>query len=246
MIVIPMAGLSSRFSSAGYLKPKYMLEAHGKTLFSHAVSSFSGYYDSEKFLIIGRRVEGFDAFIKCEMRALGVKSYQIIILDEYTKGQADTVYKGLQLANIADDEPLLIFNIDTFRPGFRLPTEFDISNIDGYLEVFMGGGKNWSNVLPKCVKDQTVLKTAEKQEISNYCCTGLYYWGSSLIFKETFKQFVLDITSLGYEHASELYIAPMYNYLITNAKNVRYSVVNETDVIFCGIPEEYEAFCASV
>ena len=61
-----------------------------------------------------------------------------------------------------------------------------------------------------------------------------------------FKQFVLDITSLGYEHASEFYIAPMYNYLITNAKDVRYSVVNETDVIFCGIPEEYEAFCASV
>lgn len=246
MIVIPMAGLSSRFTSAGYPKPKYMLEAHGKTLFSHAVSSFSCYYDSEKFLIIGRRIEGLDAFIKREMSALGVKSYQIIILNENTKGQADTVYKGLQLANITDDEPLLIFNIDTFRPGFRLPTEFNISKIDGYLEVFMGEGKNWSNVLPKCLKDQTVLKTAEKQEISNYCCTGIYYWGSSLVFKETFKQFVMDIASLGYENASELYIAPMYNYLIMNEKDVRYSVIDEADVIFCGIPEEYEAFCASV
>ncbi|EOA0230274.1 capsular biosynthesis protein, partial [Escherichia coli] len=36
MIVIPMAGLSSRFKKAGYVKPKYMLEAHGKTLFSHS------------------------------------------------------------------------------------------------------------------------------------------------------------------------------------------------------------------
>ncbi|EGR2739468.1 capsular biosynthesis protein, partial [Vibrio parahaemolyticus] len=29
MIVIPMAGMSSRFFKAGYDKPKYMLEATG-------------------------------------------------------------------------------------------------------------------------------------------------------------------------------------------------------------------------
>lgn len=31
MIVIPMAGMSSRFFKAGYTQPKYMLEAHGQT-----------------------------------------------------------------------------------------------------------------------------------------------------------------------------------------------------------------------
>ncbi|ECR5117115.1 capsular biosynthesis protein, partial [Salmonella enterica] len=33
MIIIPMAGLSSRFFKAGYTKPKYELKAHDKTLF---------------------------------------------------------------------------------------------------------------------------------------------------------------------------------------------------------------------
>ena len=52
MIIIPMAGLSSRFKDAGYVKPKYMLEAHGKTLFSHSLYSFKNYFDSESFLFV--------------------------------------------------------------------------------------------------------------------------------------------------------------------------------------------------
>ena len=40
MIVIPMAGLSQPFTRAGYDRPKYMLEAHGRTLFDQAVLSF--------------------------------------------------------------------------------------------------------------------------------------------------------------------------------------------------------------
>ena len=57
MIVIPMAGLSSRFTKAGYDKPKYMLEAFGRSLFWHAVSSFSNYFDSEDFLFIARDIQ---------------------------------------------------------------------------------------------------------------------------------------------------------------------------------------------
>ncbi|TOH10549.1 capsular biosynthesis protein, partial [Vibrio parahaemolyticus] len=44
MIVIPMAGMSSRFFKAGYKLPKYMLEAHGKSLFEHSLRSFESYF----------------------------------------------------------------------------------------------------------------------------------------------------------------------------------------------------------
>ena len=36
-LIFPMAGQSARFSRAGFTVPKYMLEAHGKSLFRHAV-----------------------------------------------------------------------------------------------------------------------------------------------------------------------------------------------------------------
>ena len=42
-IVITMAGLGSRFKKAGYTVPKYMIEAHGKTLFEWSMESLSGF-----------------------------------------------------------------------------------------------------------------------------------------------------------------------------------------------------------
>lgn len=75
MIVIPMAGLSSRFKNAGYTKPKYMLEAHGKTLFNHSVSSFQKYFSSEKFLFIALDVNDTYEFIRSECLSLGINDF---------------------------------------------------------------------------------------------------------------------------------------------------------------------------
>jgi len=240
MIVIPMAGLSSRFKKAGYQLPKYMLEAHGKTLFAHSVESFKNYFDKETFLFIALGVFDTEQFIRDECKKLGVKNFEIIILDSPTQGQAETVYLGVKQASTSSQESLLIFNIDTFRPDFKLPSEFDVNQIDGYLETFIGSGLNWSNVLPADTTLQTAKLTAEKQEISRYCCTGLYYWRYCDDFCEVFESYCKK--SLSSLQGGELYIAPMYNDLIALGKDIRYSVISEEEVIFCGVPSEYVHF----
>ena len=240
MIVIPMAGLSSRFKKAGYELPKYMLEAHGKTLFAHSVCSFENYFDEESFLFIALDIFDTKSFIEQQCLEIGIKNYQIVMLNEPTRGQAETVYLGVKKANISDDEGLLIFNIDTFRPSFKWPEEFNVMQIDGYLETFIGSGANWSNVLPADNLKQTVLLTAEKQEISEYCCTGLYYWRYCVDFCEVFETY--QEKALSEVQAGEYYIAPMYNDLISKGKDIRYSVVPENEVIFCGVPDEYIGF----
>ncbi|MEZ9563317.1 capsular biosynthesis protein, partial [Vibrio splendidus] len=40
----------------------------------------------------------------------------------------------------------------------------------------------------------------------------------------------------------ELYIAPLYNELIANNREVHYHLINREDVIFCGVPSEYDEF----
>lgn len=235
-----MAGLSSRFKKAGYKLPKYMLEAHGRTLFAHSVLSFEHYFLEESFLFIALDVFDTKNFIKQQCKALGITNYQIVILDKPTRGQAETVYLGVIKAGINQKEDLLIFNIDTFRPEFKWPTEFDAKNTDGYLETFLGSGANWSNVLPLDPQNQTVKITAEKQEISEYCCTGLYYWRHCIDFCRVFESYrTKAIKDL---QAGEYYIAPMYNDLINDGKDIRYSVIDSTEVIFCGVPDEYTNF----
>lgn len=244
MIVIPMAGLSSRFKKAGYKLPKYMLEGQGRTLFAHSVKSFEHYFNSETFLFIALDVFDTEKFIHQQCEILGINNYKVVMLNTPTKGQAETVYMGVNKANIAKDESLLIFNIDTFRSGFRWPLEFDVTEIDGYLETFIGEGKNWSNVLPDNLNLQTVSLTAEKQEISRYCCTGLYYWRRCSDFSEIFEDY--KERSLEDVDAGEYYIAPMYNELIKRGKDIRYTVVDrDSDVIFCGVPDEYDQFLKS-
>lgn len=76
MIVIPMAGMSSRFFKAGYTQPKYMLEAHGQTLFEHSVNSFAAYFASTPFLFIVRKFT--------TQRSLCVKKRLNLALNSFT------------------------------------------------------------------------------------------------------------------------------------------------------------------
>lgn len=240
MIIIPMAGLSKRFKNAGFELPKYMLNANGKTLFEHSVQSFEKYFNKEKFLFIALDVYDTKNFVLNCCRKMGLSDFQLIILDEPTRGQAETVYLGLKKAIISEYEPLLIFNIDTFRPNYTYPKVFDINNIDGYLETFIGEGQNWSNILPENKMLQTVKFTAEKQAISNYCCSGIYYFKFCGDFYKVFvKHKSINPNDL---QGGEYYIAPMYNDLITEGKDIRYTVIDCNDIIFCGTPEEYFSF----
>ncbi len=244
MIVIPMAGLSTRFYEAGYSIPKFELKAKGKTLFHHSVKSFETYFAEEKFLFIALKKYKSEKFINNECFKMGIKNFSIVTLDNPTRGQAETIYEGLKEYKISDSESILIFNIDTFRPKYIFPKEFNIQEMDGYLETFIGTGANWSNVVPLNEEEKTVKYTAEKKQISNFCCTGIYYWRQSKDFFEAFEKSYLakDIK----EMESEFYIAPMYNFLINKSKKVHYSIVDRNEVILCGTPREYEDFCKKI
>jgi hypothetical protein len=232
MIVIPMAGDSRRFTLAGYTVPKYRLEAHGKSLFAHAVESFTAYFATEPFRFVFR--EGHEAFIRAECARLGVRNASFVSLPRPTAGQAETVQLGL--GGVPDVEPVTIFNIDTFRPGFRFP---DFTGAcDGFLEVFEGAGDNWSFVRPDPADPRFAAETAEKRAISNLCCTGLYHFASAALFREAYAA---PLTATSEAERRERYVAPLHNALIRAGRRVRISVIPKSSVIFCGTPQEYDA-----
>jgi hypothetical protein len=242
MIVIPMAGLSRRFAEAGYTRPKYMLDLHGRSVFAHAVGSFARFFASLPFLFVLRDVQGTAAFVAAECRALGIRDHASVALDAPTAGQAETVALGLRRAAVAASEPVTIFNIDTFRPGFDFPRGFDPAAVDGYLEVFRGGGPNWSYVRPVAPGSDRVAETAEKRPISDLCCTGLYHFARAGDFQAATAAFARD----GRERTglSELYVAPIYNSLIAAGADIRFAEIAAAEVLFCGVPAEYEALRA--
>ncbi len=236
MIVISMAGMSSRFFDAGYTEPKYQLRAFGDSLFAHSIRSFERYFDDTPFLFITLEQYSAADFVRAECDNLGIRDAKIIVLDELTRGQAETVQKGLAVA-VVHDEPITIFNIDTAEPGFVQPGF--VEECDGYLDVFVGTGDNWSFAKPSPDGGDRVVETAEKNPISDLCSTGLYHFASSDDFLSAYhSQLEGGLEGLT---RGEIYVAPLYNFLIASGKDIRYRVLDAEDVIFFGTPAEYEA-----
>ncbi|WLP95644.1 glycosyltransferase family 2 protein [Psychrobacter sp. M13] len=233
MIVIPMAGLSSRFFKAGFEVPKYQLTVDDEYVFDLALKSFGCYFESELFVIVLRDCFDTKQFVEQRLQALSIKHYLIKVLDFETQGQAETVLLGIKDSSINDDEPLFIFNIDTFRYDFKKP-DF-INDCAGYLEVFRGDGEHWSFI--EIDDNDRVSRTTEKQRISDLCSDGLYYFASKALYIDL----IVKAKAQNMLVNNELYIAPIYNLLIEQGKEVRYHCINADEIDFCGTPDEYNS-----
>lgn len=229
MFVLPMVGRSSRFTAAGYALPKYRLPLYGDTVFHGVLRSFESYFASDRFLFVLRQDHDSEEFVRSVAQSLGVLHAEVVTLSAETAGQADTVYQALQ--QVACDEELFIFNIDTLRPRFKKAPCSQV--YDGYLEVFEGEGDHWSFVEPG--PNDLVMRTTEKQRISRWCSDGLYHFRHSALFMHAFEQQLVS----GELDAGELYVAPLYNHLIRTGCQIAFEPVEKANIRFCGTPAEY-------
>ena len=240
MIIIPMAGLSSRFFKAGFDVPKYQLTLpNGQTMFDWAVSSFKHYFETEQFLFIVRDVYNTPEFLKEQIQQMGIKNAQVVVLNRETVGQAETVLLGLQGATqLNKEDECYIFNIDSCRHQFIKPEI--AKQVDGYLEVFEGEGEHWSFI--ELNENKQVIRTTEKVRISNLCSDGLYF------FKKIADYIQLVETALEKQDfvKGELYIAPLYNSMIKQGQAVGYDLIKQNEISFCGTPEEYADISAQM
>ena len=242
MIIIPMAGLSSRFTRAGFTRPKYELPVGPDTLFALCIRSFERYFRSERFVFVCRERVDAERFIAAECKKLGIADFLTVAIGGGTRGQAETVLLGLHGAECSGTESLLIFNIDTIRPHYEFPAEADLA--DGYLEVFRGTGENWSFVKPAAGFSRRVAQTSEKIRLSNLCCTGLYHFSQAGEFEQLCTEALRNAEN--YQRTwGELYVAPLYNAMILSGRHVVYHETPQSAVHFSGTPEEYGALLAA-
>jgi dTDP-glucose pyrophosphorylase len=235
MIIIPMAGQSSRFKKKGYLEPKYMLPLNGKSLFDWVLLSFQIYLHSEFFLFIAPNEEKVKFFLESSIKSLGIQNFNCVYLECPTIGQAETVHKGM--VHLIESnrnyalEHITIFNIDTIRPNFQFPI---FHGKKAWVEVFKADGDSWSFVLPNIVEYGLVERCAEKIRLSDLACTGMY---SFLNFEQFEYAYNIEMMN---RSAQELFVAPIYNHLINEGQQVAWYEVALKDVLLSGVPDEYE------
>lgn len=233
-IIITMAGLGSRFRKAGYVCPKYMIEAKGKTLFEWSMDSLIDYnpYVS-KYVFVVRKEDNADSFIREKMQHYGIKNIDVIEIDYLTDGQATTCILAIPYCNL--DESIMVYNIDTYVE----PHEMKYSAIagQGHMPCFHAQGEHWS--FARLDTNGDVVEVREKKRISNNCTLGAYYFSTAKLFIELYDEYYSDDSRL---ERNEKYIAPLYNHMIEKGLQVTISIVNADKVHVLGTPEELTRF----
>ena len=224
MIVLTLAGDSKRFFEVGFTDVKYKLVYNGK----YILESILDYISREKkILIVTNEKFKDESFCNELLGKMGFENFRVVEIQN-TKGQLETLINGLLKSKDFYDyeEALTVFNGDTIRKS-KLWDGFEG---DGYIEVFESEGSHWSFV----DKIGKVNRVVEKNRISNFCSSGLYYFKKVSMVLNNYEEY--KNTSI---QEAELFIAPFYNFLIKKNLNIYSSKLELKSFVFCGTPSEY-------
>ncbi|MHC6202926.1 glycosyltransferase family 2 protein [Breznakiellaceae bacterium SP9] len=231
-IVITMAGEGRRFREAGYKVPKYQIIAHGKTLFEWSLSSLSGFFaHTFQYIFIVLKQDNACGFINRICTKMNLSPIKIIEIDTITDGQATTA--SLAGKEWVKEHELLIYNIDTYIE----PNNMRYNQIkgDGFIPCFKGDGDHWSFVKLDNTGKAEIVK--EKERISENCTVGAYYFKSCALYEQAYKEYYNSPVAI-----KEKYVAPLYNHLIQQGKEIRIADIPVQSVHVLGTPAELSIF----
>jgi len=229
-ILIPMAGLGSRFRQAGYLKPKPFIDVLGVPMISRVLDNLN--VNNCRFILIIQK--SFSLDFQVEIEQLKEKhNIEVVEIEIQTEGAACTSLFALDYINTSD--PLIIANsdqiIDIDLNAFIMNAKE--RNLDGSIMVFESNHPKWSYVK---IDDQcmmTLLK--EKEVISKFATVGIYYFAKGRYFVNSAVKLIVNNDRVN----NEFYVAPAYNYLVNSyGKKVGIYEINENQMHGLGTPED--------
>ena len=231
-LVIPMAGLGSRFQKEGYCIPKPFLPVFGKPMYRWVIDNMM---PSSPAL---RAAVDVHVLVREEQASLfeSDKSITIHTVPKLTEGAACTVLSIRDIINT--DDPLIIANSDQFL-------EWDVDNFylallhpsfDGVISTFVQHDMNdirWSYA--RLDADGCVMEVAEKKVISKFATTGIYGWRRGADFVAATD----DMIAQNIRVNGEFYVCPVYNHMKQPA-SIR--IINCKKMWGLGVPTDYEHF----
>ena len=234
-IVIPMAGLGSRFSNAGFIKPKPFIDVLGLPMIERVIQNLE--VDDTKFYLIAQ-----EEHITKESELVNyLKSkYNVVFLPitKLTEGTACTVLYAKRY--IDNNSPLIIANsdqiVDISIKDF-IQDSFDKCN-DGHILTFIDKSKNnkWSFV--KKDEDGNVVDVKEKIPISEEATVGIYFFSKGSSFVDSAIQMIIENNRVN----NEFYTCPVYSYMINNGMKIGTYEIPIDSMNGIGTPEDLEKY----
>lgn len=229
-VLIPMAGLGSRFAEKGYSFPKPLIDVNGKPMIQVVVENLN--IDANYIFLVQK-----DHYVKYKLNHLLnlIKpGCTIVQVDGLTEGAACTALLAKEYIN--NDSSLLIANSDQYIEWDSSETMYSFTNskLDGGMLVFNSVHPKWS--FAELNSDGLIDRVAEKDPISNIASTGIYFYKKGSDFVKYAEQMIRRNIRVN----NEFYICPVYNEFINDGKKLNVKYVDKMYGI--GTPEDLGFF----
>ncbi|EOH3838909.1 glycosyltransferase family 2 protein [Campylobacter jejuni] len=235
-IVIPMAGLGSRFAKASFDKPKPFIDVLDKPMIVRVLENLK--YKDARYILIARK----EHLIKEKKLVDEIKNnfnVEFIAIDKLTEGTACTVLYARKYIN--NDTPLMIANSDQIV-DINIADFINDSfkrGLDGSILTFVDKEKNSKWSFAKLNND-LVVEVKEKEAISEFATVGIYFFNKGKIFVESAIDMIIENDRVN----NEFYTCPVYNYAIKNGAKIGIYNIDFSKMHGIGTPEDLEIFKA--
>ena len=261
-IIIPMAGLGTRFQKAKdrnpeYKKPKPFISVKGHPMVRWATGSLPFIQhpgqevrsplkaEPKDLIFIILREHDAEHGIAEKLKEIYSPAITVIVLDHVTRGAAETAYKAKNF--IDPEEEIVITDSDHFFDGNHLMVKIlgKHKKTVGIIPIFKDRPHDtpkWSYSLIN--KQGRILKTAEKDRelwlAGAHANIGAYYFSKGKFFLDEVAEVIAKNIMFGSEDKKEFYVAPIYQRLIEKGHRVEAAIVPQ--VWGLGTPEDLEYF----
>uniref|UniRef100_A0A6C0DS33 Nucleotidyl transferase domain-containing protein n=1 Tax=viral metagenome TaxID=1070528 RepID=A0A6C0DS33_9ZZZZ len=229
-ILIPMAGLGSRFLNEGFKNIKPLIPLNGKTFIEWSVDSVDFKNIKTQFIFV--ILEEHSNILYNHLKS--IKPDCIIeSVPKLTRGAVETALAAEKYIN--NDDSLIITNSDQiFEWNKEKYIEYlQESNTEADVVVVNANTDKFSYI--ELNKENFGIRLTEKEVISNNALVGIHYWKKGKYFVDSGKKLIeRDIRA-----KNEFYISLSYNLLIENNFKVTcYKLAENEKYLSIGTPEQ--------
>ena len=227
-VVIPMAGLGSRFPRSQY-PTKPLIDINGKPMIIRAVESLDL---TAKYYFVIRKDKSVE---EIKQRINDIVDCTFIEIDYITEGPAVT---SLMCSDLMDkDDELVIANCDQIMEWDSKLFLHNARLYDGCIVTYHSD--TTKNSYARLDKKGLVVEIKEKEVISNVSLNGIHYWRRAQYFIDSANEM---IEANDRAPNNEFYVAPTYNYMIKKGLNVGIFHIPNQQHNAVGIPEDLETY----
>lgn len=235
--IIPMGGLSNRFKLSGYLTPKHLIKIDEFPMFYKVALSMP---KCDRWIFIIRE----DNFIKQTKSYIAkfFNNYDIVVIDEETRGQAETCLMAqkyltnIDLINISSCDSGFVFDENSYASLLK-NSDVLVWGYKGHSRAICDPNSyGWINHNEEIVKEVSCKKQISEDPANDSIVIGTFTFKKAVNFIENTSELIQKKVKIN----NEFYMDSVPNICIKNLLKVSHLLVDE---FFCwGTPDELKDY----